>query len=64
MCVFIVDRYIMICYLFKVEWWCKFLMVWKMIVGVFVVGLLFNVICFFEYEFLEIIVLINDINFR
>lgn len=38
-------------------------MVWKMIVGVFVVGLLFNVICFFEYEFLEIIVLINDINF-
>lgn len=63
-CAFTVDRYIMICHPFKAERWCKLSTARKTIVGVFVAGLLFNVIRFFEYESSEITVSTNDTNPR
>lgn len=63
-CAFTVDRYVMICHPFKAERWCKLSTARKTIVGVFVAGLLFNVIRFFEYESSEITVSTNDTNPR
>lgn len=62
-CAFTVDRYIMICHPFKAERWFKISTARKSIVGVFLAGLLFNMIRFFEYESSEITVS-NDTNRR
>ncbi|XP_062600886.1 FMRFamide receptor-like [Saccostrea cucullata] len=59
-CAFTLDRYVMICHPFKAERWCKISTARKTIVGVFLAGLVFNIIRFFEYETSEIVVETNS----
>ena len=47
---FTVDRYIMICHPFKAERWCSISRARKVIVGLTIAGILFNLVRFFEYK--------------
>ncbi|XP_013419214.1 FMRFamide receptor isoform X1 [Lingula anatina] len=51
---FTVDRYIMICHPFKAEKYCSKSRARKVVCGISVLGVLFNLVRFFEYETNEI----------
>ncbi|KAK3101677.1 hypothetical protein FSP39_005393 [Pinctada imbricata] len=50
---FTVDRYIMICHPFKAERWCSVNRARKVIIGLTLAGVLFNLVRFFEYRTVE-----------